>query len=53
MKFNNEYKSMDKCNENDVGVIFDKSLSFAIYIQSFINKANKMIGINRRTYFLR
>ena len=42
-----KYRSIAKCNmEKDLGVIFDKSFSLDVHIQSSINKANKMIGIN-------
>ena len=36
--------------EKDLGVVFDKALSFDTHIQAAINKANKMIGIIRRTF---
>ena len=40
-----------KCDEEkDIGVIFDKYLSFDAHIQNSINKANSMIGIIRRTF---
>ena len=52
MKVNeDEYRSIAKCNEEkDLGVIFDKSFSFHVHIQSRINKANKKIGIIKRTF---
>ena len=52
MKVNeDEYGSVAKCNEEkDLGIIFDKSFSFDVNIQSCINKANKMIGIIKRTF---
>ena len=38
--------------EKDLGIIFSKSFSFDVRIfQSCINKANKMIGIIKRTFF--
>ena len=47
----NEYRSMLKCNEEkDQDAIFDKSFSFDVHIKSCINKANKMIGIIKRTF---
>ena len=51
MKVNeDEYRSTAKCNEEkDLGVIFGKSFSFDVHIQSCINQANKMIGILKRT----
>ena len=36
--------------EKDLGVIFDKYLSFDAHIQNYINKANSMIGIIRGTF---
>ena len=52
MKVNeDEYRSTVKCNEEkDLGIIFNKSFSFEVHIQSCINKTNKMIGINKRTF---
>ena len=52
MKVNeNEYRRIVKCNEEkDLGVIFAESFSFDVPIQSCINKANKMIGIIKRTF---
>ena len=47
MKVNeDEYRSIAKCNdEKDLGIVFDKSFSFHVHIQTCINKANKMIDI--------
>ena len=47
MKVNeNEHRSIAKCNEEkDLGIIFNKSFSFDVRIQSCINEANKIIGI--------
>ena len=40
------YDIIAKCEEEkDLGVIFDKYLSFDAHIQNCINKANSMIGI--------
>ena len=52
MKVNeDEYRSTAKCNEEkDLGIIFDTNFSFDVPIQSCINKANKMIGIIKRTF---
>ena len=45
------YDNVGKCEEEkDLGVIFDKYLSFDAHIQNSINKANSMIGIIRRTF---
>ena len=51
MKVNeDEHRRIAKCDEEkDLGVIFSKSFSFDAHIQSCINKANKMIGIIKRT----
>ena len=39
------------CNsEKDLGVIFDKELTFNNHIQTCINKANQMIGLIKRTF---
>ena len=46
-----EYRGIAKCNEEkDMGIIFDKSFSFDVHVQSCINKANKMIDIIKRTF---
>ena len=37
-------------DEKDLGVIFDKSFSFDVRIQSCIMKTNKMIGMIKRTF---
>ena len=40
-----------RSEEKDLGIIFSKSFSFDVRIfQSCINKANKMIGIIKRTF---
>ena len=45
------YDNIAKCEEEkDLGVIFDKYLSFDAHIQNSINKANSMIDIIRRTF---
>ena len=49
--YEDEYRSIAKCNEEkDLGVIFDKSFSFAVHIQTCINKANKVSVIIARTF---
>ena len=52
MKFSEgNYDNVGKCEEEkDLGVIFDKYLSFDAHIKNSINKANSMIGIIRRTF---
>jgi len=45
------YDNITKCKEEkDLGVIFNKYLSFDVHIQNSINKANSMIGIIRRPF---
>ena len=45
------YDNIAKCEEEkDLGVIFDKDLSFDAHIQNSIIKVNSMIGIIRRTF---
>ena len=40
MKVNEEYRSIMKCyEEKDRGIIFDKSFSFDVHIQSCLNEA--------------
>ena len=36
--------------EKDLGVTFDKSMTFSTHIQISINKANKILGLIFRTY---
>ena len=44
-------RPLQKCEEEkDLGVIFDKDLSFDTHIQKSINKANQMIGLIKRTF---
>jgi len=51
MKTDNVTSQIVTCDEEkDLGVTFDKSLSFDPHIQSSINKANKMIGLIKRTF---
>ena len=45
------YKLLQSCEEEkDLGVIFNMSLNFDTHIQNSINKANKMIGLIKRTF---
>ena len=37
-------------NEKDLGVFFDKQLSFDYHIQSVVSKANQMLGIIKRCF---
>ena len=52
MKLNDtETINIVKCEEEkDLGVIFDCKLSFDVHIQSAISKANKIVGIIKRTF---
>ena len=46
-----DQKHIDQCEEEcDLGVTFDEKLSFDTHIQKSINKANKMVGIIKRTF---
>ena len=48
---NEEIVNIMKCDEEkDLGVVFDCMLSFDSHIQTVINKANRNIGIIRRTF---
>ena len=40
----------DCTEEKDLGVIFDHRLSFDSHIQAVVNKANKVLGIMKRTF---
>ena len=53
MKINEgECRSIANCNEiKGLGITFGKSFSFDVNFQSCINKANKMIGIVKRTFY--
>jgi len=51
MTANNTTSKITTCDEEkDLGVVFDKNLSFDTHIQNSINKANKMIGLIKRTF---
>ena len=52
MKLNdNEIMNVINCEEEkDLGVIFDSKLSFDAHVQCVISKANRNIGIIRRTF---
>ena len=48
---NNGQSNIDTCdNEKDLGVIFDRNLSFDAHIQSVTSKANRILGIIKRTF---
>jgi len=51
MTANNTTSKITTCDEEkDLGVVFDRNLSFDTHIQNSINKANKMIGLIKRTF---
>ena len=51
MKIKGVNRPLQKCeDEKDLGVIFDKDLSFDTHIQKCINKANQMTGLIKRTF---
>jgi hypothetical protein len=51
MKLGDSNIDLKKCEEEkDLGVTFDRNLSFDPHIQNSINKANKMIGVIKRTF---
>ena len=51
MKIQVDMTGIQTCNEEkDLGVIFDGSLQFDLHTHSAISKANRMIGILRRTF---
>ena len=52
MKLNyTETINIVKCEEEKyLGVIFDCKLSFDVHIQSAISKANRIVGIIKRTF---
>ena len=46
MVFNNETHKIDSCDEEkDLGITFDKFLSFDLHSQNVINKADKMLEL--------
>ena len=47
---NEERQIVTTREERDLGIIFDEALSFDAHIQHSINKANKMIGLIKRTF---
>ena len=49
MKMKGVNRPLQKCeDEKDLGVIFDKDLSFDNHIQKCVNKANQMIGLIKK-----
>ena len=45
-----QLKLKKKSSEKDLGVIFDSSLKFGEHINSKVNKANRNVGLNFRTF---
>ena len=37
-------------HEKDIGVTIDRNLSFTIHIQNLVNKANRLVGLTRRSF---
>ena len=51
MIMNEERQKINVCDEEkDLGVTFDKNLSFDPHIQRVVNKGNQMMGLIRRTF---
>ena len=51
MKLGDTHVDIMKCeNEKDLGVTFDKCLSFDVHITNAISKANKMLGLVKRSF---
>jgi hypothetical protein len=51
MKLKDGTGTLSSCvEEKDLGVIFDRTLSFDVHIQKVVTKANQMVGIIRRTF---
>ena len=51
MSDNDKIINIEKCDqEKDIGVIFDEKLLFDKHIDNSINKANKMLGVIKRTF---
>ena len=51
MKLGDSHISISKCEqEKDLGVTFDKYLSFDVHINNAISKANKMLGLVKRSF---
>ena len=51
MKLGDSHINLTKCdNEKDLGVTFDKLLTFDVHISNAINKGNKMLGLVKRSF---
>ena len=51
MKLGDSHINISKCeHEKDLGVTFDKYLSFDVHINNAISKANKMLGLVKRSF---
>ena len=53
MSFNDSLKQITALKEErDLGVTFDSMLSFDQHISKIVSKANQMLGIVKRSFFL-
>ena len=51
MKLGNETKELDTCiDEKDLGVTFNKNLTFDQHIHKAVSKANQMMGLIKRSF---
>ena len=60
VKIPHEYEMVDKCNnvqklpqdgeEKDLGITFEKTLTFNSHIINTVNKANRIIGLIKRSF---
>ena len=50
MKSTNKRNNLHAENEKDVGVTINSKLKFDEHIQNQVNKANKMMGLIRRSF---
>ena len=51
MEHEKEEKQIETCDqEKDLGVIFDEKLDFNKHIESAINKANRMLGVIKKSF---
>ncbi|MES9884550.1 MAG: reverse transcriptase family protein [Sedimenticola sp.] len=51
MKIGDEEKIIQEVNEEkDLGVVMDKNLKFVAHIQTVVKKANRMLGVIKRTF---
>ena len=51
MKVGTDHVNVQTCTEEkELGITFDNVLKFDVHIQNAVSKANRMIGILRRTF---